>query len=145
VTVVFCDENKTHSTLHLVWCILFGHRHVKVVHAASGSPPGTHNSWELAACKTSERFLHQQQQQQNQHHSSADLQQYVANSPAGGAGWYVRSNTAGGSKAELIAGTPNSATEGKVTLGVLLGAGENFSLGRNTVALPGSEQSIRTV
>jgi hypothetical protein len=94
-----------------------------VVHAASGSPPGTHNSWELAACKTSERFLSQQQQQSGQHHSSADVQQYAANSLAGGAGWCVRSNTAGGSTADLIAGTTGTGGDGKVTLGVLLGAG----------------------
>jgi hypothetical protein len=84
-----------------------------------------HNSWELAACKTSERFLHQQQQlHTNHHHSSADLQHY-ASLPAAGAGWYVRSNTGGaGSTADLIAGTTGSNTDGKVTLGVLLGAGE---------------------
>jgi hypothetical protein len=104
-------------------------RQFKVVQAAISTPPGTHNSWELAACKTSERFLHQQQQQQQQqlhtshHHSSADLQQY-GSLPAAGAGWYVRSNTAGGSTADLIAGTTGTGVDGKVTLGVLLGAGE---------------------
>jgi hypothetical protein len=97
-----------------------------VVQAAGSTPPGTHNSWELAACKTSERFLHQQQQQQqhtSHHLSSADLQHY-GSLPAAGAGWYVRSNTAGGSTADLIAGTAGTGVDGKVSLGVLLGAGE---------------------
>lgn len=98
-----------------------------------GTPPNAHNSWELAACKTSERFLHLQPQQAHQNNSSADVQQHWLPGNGAGGSWYMRapgsssnnvqSHDGAPSTADLIAG--HSAGNDRVTLGVLLGAGES--------------------
>eukprot|EP00879_Flechtneria_rotunda_P003461 GHRR01003690.1.p1 GENE.GHRR01003690.1~~GHRR01003690.1.p1 ORF type:complete len:696 (+),score=190.53 GHRR01003690.1:393-2480(+) len=84
----------------------------------SMTPPNNHNSWELAACKTSDRFLH------SHYHSSSTEVQSGSNAP-GGSSWILRSPgnghaNQGVSASELLSGGANSS---KVTLGVLLGAG----------------------
>lgn len=84
-----------------------------MVHAASASAAGTHRSGELAACKISKPLLQQQQQQ------------YMASAPAAGsAGWCAGSSNAGGSTADLLAGTRGTCIDGSITLGVLIGTGE---------------------
>lgn len=89
-------------------------------YSGSGTPPGTHDSWELAACKTSDRF------RSAQHHSgSADLQQW---SMSGGS-WYLKGAGFAVNSAAVPAPTAVSLIGGsagddnKITLGVLLGAG----------------------
>lgn len=99
---------------------------------SSGTPPNTHNSWELAACKTSERFLHLQPQHSHHNSSSTDVQQHWLPGNGATGNWYMRapgssstnvvqSHDGPPSTADLIAG--NTAGNDKVTLGILLGAG----------------------
>eukprot|EP00878_Enallax_costatus_P005213 GHUV01005479.1.p1 GENE.GHUV01005479.1~~GHUV01005479.1.p1 ORF type:complete len:661 (+),score=159.36 GHUV01005479.1:2184-4166(+) len=98
--------------------------------AVSSTPPGgTHNSWELTACKTSERF---QYGQSHQGSSSTDVQQHWVQGNGAAGSWYQRGPGSSGtnavqsqdnaiSTAEMIGGS--FAANDKVTLGVLLGAG----------------------
>ncbi|KAF8066337.1 Map3k12 [Scenedesmus sp. PABB004] len=95
---------------------------------ATSTPPSGHNSWELAACKTSQHFLHASQ---HQHSGSAELGGWPMRGPRGGSRGSGllsgASGTSGGalpasaSTADLIAGTCTGSD--RVTLGVLLGAG----------------------